>query len=129
VNHNGEVAAQETACQLNPRNLPACVTAAWLRARAGDRRQAHALLVQVLQRAPYYHPAIRLLGEEAAANGDRDEGCLYLWIYDELFRERSSVHTRLGALCGRVPPANLPAGIRMPYYEKFPFATSERAVR
>jgi hypothetical protein len=129
VNYNGEVAAQEASCQLNPRNLPACVTAAWLRAQAGDRREARALLVQVLQRAPYYHPAIRLLGEEAAANGDRDEGCLYLWIYDELFRERSSVHARVGALCGRVPPANLPAGIRMPYYDKFPFVQSARAVR
>jgi hypothetical protein len=128
VNHRGEVVAQETACRLNPRNLPACVTAAWLRARAGDRREARALLVQALQRSPYYHPAIRLFGEEAAANGDRQEGCLYLWIYDELFRERSAVHSRVGALCDHTRP-NLPAGITMPYYGKLPLAQNDGAVR
>ena len=129
VHHADEAAAQETACRLNPRNLPACVTAAWLRARAGDSREARALLVQTLRRSPYYHPAIRLLGEEAAAIGDLPGACLYLWIYDELFREHSAVHAQLGALCGNAPPKGLPAGITMPYYRTLPMAGSDAAIQ
>jgi O-antigen ligase len=129
VNRRDDLAAQETACRLNPRNLPACVTAAWLRARAGDRRQARTLLVQVLQRSPYYHPAIRLLGEEAAAHGDPQEACRYLWVYDQLFRERSAVHARLGRLCGDEPPAGLPAGFSVPYYRELPLTARDAALR
>jgi O-antigen ligase len=128
VHHADEAAAQEAACRLNPRNLPACVTAAWLRARAGGRREARALLVQTLRRSPYYHPAIRLLGEEAAANGDLPGACHYLWIYDELFRERSAVHSRLGASCGNAPPAGVPPWVTMPYYGKLPLAESDAAL-
>lgn len=129
VNHRFEAAAQETACRLNPRNLPACVTAAWLQARNGDRREARALLLQVLRHSPYYHPAIRVLGEESATNGDLDEACLYLWVYDELFRERSAIHARAGALCASAPPAALPAGTTMPYYGKLPIAKSDAGLR
>jgi O-antigen ligase len=129
VNHRFEAAAQETACRLNPRNLPACVTAAWLQARNGDRREARALLLQVLQHSPYYHPAIRVLGEESATNGDLDAACLYLWVYDELFRERSAIHARVGALCAGAPPAALPPGMMMPYYGKLPIAKSDAALR
>jgi hypothetical protein len=129
VNRRGDVAAQETACRLDPRNLPACVTAAWLRARAGDPGEARALLLRVLKSSPYYHPAIRLLGEEALASGDREGGCLYFWVYDQLFRERSAVHGRVAALCGDAPPAGLPAGITMPYYGTLPLARSDAGPR
>jgi hypothetical protein len=129
VNHADEAAAQRTACRLNPRNLPACVMAAWLQARAGESREARALLVQTLRRSPYYHPAIRLLGEEAAASGDLPGACHYLWIYDELFRERSSFHPRLGALCGNTPPTGFPASVPMPYYGSLPLTRSDAAVR
>jgi hypothetical protein len=129
VNRRGDVAAQETACRLNPRNLPACVTAAWLRAREGERRQARRLLVQVVRRSPYYHPAMRLLGEEAAAHGDRREACHYLWLYDKLFRERSAVHVQLGSLCGEMPPPSLPTGLPMPYYGTLPLARRDAGLR
>jgi hypothetical protein len=129
VNRSGDVAAQETACRLNPRNLPACVSAAWLRGQAGERRQARTLLVRVLRRSPYYHPAIRLLGEEAAAHGNLQEACLYLWVYDQLFRERSAVHPRLGPFCGDAPPTSLPTGLSMPYYRELPFAERDAVLR
>ena len=125
VNRNRDVSAQDAACSLDPRNLPACVTAAWLRAGAGERREARAGLVHVLQRAPYYHPAIRMLGEIAAADGDRRGACLYLWTYDELFRGRSSVHSRLGSLCDGTPPPGAPTGITMPYYGTMPLAEND----
>jgi len=128
VNRRGDVAAQEMACRLDPRNLPACVTAAWLRARAGGPGEARALLLRVLRSSPYYHPAIRLLGEEAVARGDREEGCLYFWVHDQLFRERSAVHEQVGPLCGGAAPARLPAGITMPYYGTLPVAGSDAAL-
>jgi O-antigen ligase len=124
-----DVDAQEAACRLNPRNLPACVTAAWLRIQAGERRDARTLLVRTLVRSPYYHPAIRLLGEEAAAAGDRERACLYLWVYDRLLRERSRDHRLVGALCGEERPARLPARTRIPYYGTFPLAPGDSALR
>jgi hypothetical protein len=115
-----DAAALGRACGLDPRNLPACVTAAWLKANGGDPREARRLLHETLRRSPYYHPAIRLLGEVAVANGNREEGCHYLWIYDELFRERSAVHDQVGRLCGSGRPASLSAAVPMPYYRTLP---------
>jgi len=129
VNRNQDVGAQEAACRFNRRNLPACVTAAWLHARAGDRPEARALLVGVLRRSPYYYPAIRMLGEVAAADGDRRGACLYLWTYDELFRGLSPIHSRLHALCDKTPPAGVPTGVTMPYYGRMPLASSDAVVQ
>ena len=129
VNRTREIGAQEAACRLDPRNLPACVTAAWLQAAAGHRGEARARLVRVLRNAPYYHPAIRLLGEVAGADGDRRAACLYLRIYDDLFRGRSALHWRLEASCGGAPPDGFPGGVRMPYYGAMPLAKVDAADR
>jgi hypothetical protein len=94
-------AAQQRACALDPRNLPACVTAAWLDARAGDSGAARTRLAGVLAGAPHYPPALKLLGEIAALDGDHDEACRRLGAYDALFRGRSSVHEAAAAACAR----------------------------
>jgi len=125
VGHRRDAGAQATACRLNARNLPACVTAAWLQAQVGRRSEARALLVRSLRYSPYYHPAIRLLGEVATADGDRQAGCLYLWVYDALFRERSAVHGRVGLLCGNALPAAVAAGVTVPYYGILPLASKD----
>jgi hypothetical protein len=129
VNGNRDLGAQKAACRLNPRNLPACVTAAWLHAGAGNRREARAGLVRILRRSPYYHPAIRTLGEIAAADGDNPGACLYLWTYDQLFRGRSPVHSRLPTLCGNAPPAGGPPGVNVPYYRRMPLTDKDAAVQ
>jgi len=95
VNRKDDVAAQERACRLNPRNLPACVTAAWLEAGTGKVPEARRRLVHVLERAPRYFPAIKLLGEISLEAGDHAAGCLYLGAYDALFQGGSSIHGRL----------------------------------
>ena len=102
------VSAQEQACRLDPRRLDACTQAAWLRIRAGDERTARAGLVSVLDRSPCYYPAIKLLGEDSLARGDRDAGCRYLGIYDAMFRGRSSVHERVRRDCPSGDPGMLP---------------------
>jgi O-antigen ligase len=119
VNRRDDLRAQALACRLDARNLPACVTAAWLHGRTGQGGRGRQLLLQVLDRSPYYFPAIRLLGEEAEMRGDRPEACLALWTYDQLLRGRSPVHDRVGALCPTGPP-DFSTQLEMPFYERFP---------
>lgn len=128
VNRRDDLRAQQRACRLNPRHTPACVTAAWLEARAGDLGPARARLVRVVRRSPYDGPAIKLLGEVALAQGDGDSGCLYLWVYDELFERRSSVHERLGLSCGPALLASFAARTAVPYGRRFPLVAAD-AVR
>jgi O-antigen ligase len=87
------------ACRLDPRRLEACVQGAWLRIGAGDRDDARRVLADVLVRAPHYFPAIKLLGEEAMAEGDVEAGCFYLGRYDALFDGKSGLHERVAADC------------------------------
>ncbi len=114
--------AQQEACGLNPRNLPACVTAAWLQGRAGQPEPARTTLTRLLERAPYYFPAIKLLGEQALVRGERETACRYLWIYDEMFRRHSSVHHLLGRHCEPAWLESLQGTIQVPRYRAFPFA-------
>jgi hypothetical protein len=111
---------QREACRLNPRNLRACLKVAWLDAQAGRRLRARQGLIAVLERSPYYYPAIKLLADESSARGDHAAGCFHLWVYDALFEERSSLHATLSATCG---PSVLEAFRRrttVPGYERFP---------
>jgi hypothetical protein len=122
VNAPKDLRAQTEACRLNPRNLPACVTAAWLQGEAGEGAAAQATLTRVLQRSPYYFPAVKLLGEQALARGEREHACRYLWIYDEMFRRQSGVHHLLGRHCEATWLESYRATIPMPRYGVFPFA-------
>ena len=122
VNAPKDARAQTEACRLNPRNLPACVTAAWLQGGAGENAAAQATLTRVLERSPYYFPAVKLLGEQALALGERERACRYLWIYDEMFRRRSGVHHLLGRHCEAAWLDSFRATIPMPRYGAFPFA-------
>jgi hypothetical protein len=99
VNAPDDLGSQRKACALDPRNLPACVTAAWLEVRAGDAPAAKARLAAVLGGAPHYPPALKLLGEIAALEGDDAEACRRLEEYDALFRGRSSVHASAEQAC------------------------------
>jgi hypothetical protein len=96
-----DVASQRRACALDPRNLPACVTAAWLEVREGDAPAAKARLAAILAGAPHYPPALKLLGEIAALEGDHAEACRRLTEYDALFRGRSSVHAGAELACAQ----------------------------
>jgi O-antigen ligase len=114
--------AQGRACDLDPRNVGACLRAAWLEAQAGHRRRARSRLAALLDRSPYYYPAIKLLGDESLARGDARAGCFHLWVYDALFAERSSIHATVSSACD---PRWIEAFRRhtiVPGYERFPFA-------
>jgi hypothetical protein len=120
VNCPDQLTCQERACRLNPRNRPACVLSAWFHAQTGDSRGARERLLQVLEGAPHDLPAIKLLGEEALVRGDRETGCLCLWIYDGLLRQQSSVHDRLMRTCPAVLRESFENRVSMPHYRKFP---------
>jgi len=122
VNAPKHLDAQDEACRLNPRNLPACVTAAWLQGRSDEPEAARSTLTRLLDRSPYYFPAIKLLGEQALVRGESATACRYLWIYDEMFRRRSSVHHLLGRHCEAAWLESFRDTIPMPRYRAFPFA-------
>jgi O-antigen ligase len=94
-----DAAALERACALDPRRLEACTQAAWLRGTAGDHAGLRKGAARVLERAPHYFPALKLLGEDLLAEGRTAEGCLYLRRYDALFGGRSSASEFVRARC------------------------------
>lgn len=99
-----DLASQRRACALDPRNLPACVTAAWLEVSGGDTPAAKTRLAGVLAITPHYPPALRLLGEIAVMEGDHAGACRNLRAYDMLFRGESSVRESAAAACARAGP-------------------------
>jgi hypothetical protein len=101
VAHPDDAGALARACALDPRNLPACVTAAWAEDRDGARPQARARLQAALERAPDYPPALKLLGEIALRDGDSEEACRRLSRYDALYRGRSRARDKARLACQR----------------------------
>jgi hypothetical protein len=85
--------------------------------------------VSVLDRSPCYYPAIKLLGEDSLARGDRDTGCRYLGIYDEMFGRRSSVHERVRRDCPSSELEALRASVPRPPRPVFPLAPADAALR
>lgn len=117
-----DVAAQERACGLDARNLPACVMAAWLHGASGDLPGGRALLVRVLERAPHYPPAAKLLAQQAAVAGDHEAACVYMAAYEALFRGESTLHADYLRQCDE--RARQAAAARVPgaFYARFPLA-------
>jgi O-antigen ligase len=107
-----DVTALERACALDPRRVEACVQAAWLRSRAGEHATAREALRSVLERSPSYFPAIKLLGEDLLAAGERDAGCRQLRRYDGMFGGRSTAHDRVRESCPPETSAPAPAPSR-----------------
>jgi O-antigen ligase len=124
VNARQDVDAQERACRLDPRNLPACVQGAWLRG-ATDLPGARAGLARVLRRAPHYPPAMKLLAQQALAAGDLQAACLYLTAYDTLFRGQSSLHGELAARCDENARRAAAARVPSPHYDRFPLTGAD----
>jgi O-antigen ligase len=112
--------ALETACELDPRRVEACVLAAWQEIRAGDDEAGRRTLARILEHSPYYYPAVKLLGQEALSHGRREDGCLYLWMYDGLFAALSSVHATVAAQCSAALVEGFRARVTLPRYEEFP---------
>lgn len=112
--------AFERACTLDPRHHEACVMAAWRQVGEGDLRAARSTLEAVLRRAPYYAPALKLLGETDLWSGDREGGCLVLWLYDGLYRGASSVRRTLDAHCPLEMQRRFAAAVPRPHPPRLP---------
>lgn len=117
-----DVLAQERACALDARNLPACVMAAWLHGAAADLPRARAMLASVLERAPHYPPAVKLLAEQAMVAGDRDAACVYMAAYEALFRRESTLHADFLSTCDEERRRAAAARVPTPFYSRFPLA-------
>ena len=88
-------------------------------------RQDHHHVAAVLERAPHYPPAIKLLGQLALIAGDREAGCTYLTAYDVLFRGASTLHEELLARCDERERRAAAARVPSPRYEVFPLAGAD----
>lgn len=122
VAEHGDLQAQERACRLDPRNLPACVMASWLRGASGDMHGARERLAAVLQRAPHYPPAIKLLAQQALVAGDREAACVYMAAYEALFRGQSSLHGDYLGSCDEGARQAAWQKVPSPHYTRFPLA-------
>jgi O-antigen ligase len=94
----------ERACAWDGSRVRACLDAAWLFARAGNHEVARRLIDGLLERSPYFFPAIKLRGEVAIAVGDLARACRDLEAYDAMFGGRSSVSALVRQKCGRQDP-------------------------
>jgi hypothetical protein len=122
VAHHNDLQAQERACRLDPRNVAACVMASWLRGSAGDVEGAREGLVSVLRRAPHYPPAIKLLAQQALVSGDREAACVYMAVFEALFRGGSSLHADFASSCDEGERQTAWQRVPSPHYERFPLA-------
>jgi hypothetical protein len=129
VGRRTDLAAQERACRLDPRNIPACVMEAWLRGSHGDLAGGRARAAEVLRRAPHYPPAIKLLAQEALASGDVEAGCVYLFTYDRLFRGQSTLSGELARSCDERARQAAARRVPSPHYDRFPFAGADARER
>jgi hypothetical protein len=120
-----DVAGHERACALDARNLRACVMAAWLHGASGDLPGGRAMLARVLERAPHYPPAVKLIAQQAAVAGDREAACVYMAAYEALFRGGSSLHEEFLRGCDET--ARRAAAARVPgaFYARFPLAGAD----
>jgi O-antigen ligase len=125
VARRSELAAQEAACRLDPRNLAACTMGAWLRSAQGDLAGGRAAAAKVLRRAPHYPPAIKLIAEQALAAGDRDAACVYLYAYDQLFRGQSTMAPELARSCPAALREQAARRVPSPHYRRFPLAGAD----
>jgi hypothetical protein len=87
------------ACRLQPADSYCCNRAARGDYESGNYAEARGRLAKVLAREPANYTALRLMSGVAQKQGNLLEACFYLWRYDDLFYERSSMHRALTANC------------------------------
>jgi O-Antigen ligase len=105
------------ACRWMPGGSESCLRAAKAELNRGDLRQAHLRLTSVLEREPANYSALRLMAWVLHHQGDNIGACYFLWRYDDLFSDQSTLHETLAKSC---PPRWLSYFHRrrpMHYYE------------
>lgn len=94
-----EVEKTSLACNILPSNWKACLEASRVAATNGDLKQGRKFALMTLDRAPMNFLAYRFLSIIAAKDGSHLESCFYLWKYDYILQENSSLHTFLETKC------------------------------
>lgn len=87
------------SCRAVPRNWHSCLTQTRIELDRNDLRAARESAQDILFNDPWNFSAMRYLSIVAFRQGDRLEGCFYLWKYDHLFFDRSSIHDKLALNC------------------------------
>lgn len=89
----------QKACELYPDNWRPCINYARYSIDLKNWINAEETLRDILQRTPYNFAALKLWGVMAYENKYHHQGCTAIWIYDQIFSGKSSMHSALNELC------------------------------
>ena len=98
----GNAEKNKEACETYPDNWRPCLEYAKFNIERRNWYEADRVLRMVLGHTPYNFPAIKIWGVLAARTGHIQESCEILWIYDQIFSGKSSVHDKLMPTCAEV---------------------------
>lgn len=88
------------ACDLVPGDWRACLKRARADVQRGDLASARHYVSRELERAPWNFHAWQMMAQVAGLEGNRLEGCFYLWRYVDLFEGQvSNAENSLKKLC------------------------------
>ena len=116
---NGDAEKNLIACQAYPDNWRSCLAYSRIAMDAKKWKEAEETLRMILDRNPYNFSAIQMWSVLAFQTNHPNEGCVSLWIFDQIFSGRSSMHDKLMQYC-KEPAAKL-SEIGLPRLYPVPF--------
>ncbi|MGZ3712654.1 MAG: O-antigen ligase family protein [Bdellovibrionota bacterium] len=97
--HADTLEKAELSCRMVPLNWKSCLMQTKLELDKNDLNAARASAEEILFDDPWNFSAMRYLSIVAYRQGDHLEACFYLWKYDHIFYDHSSIHDRLAQNC------------------------------
>lgn len=83
--NSGDPETLARSCRLVPANWRACLKYARAEVQRGELASARQAVSAELERAPWNFHAWKIMAQVAGLEGNRLEGCFYLWRYVDLF--------------------------------------------
>lgn len=97
--HSPSEDLSKLSCRMVPLNWHSCLGIVLRRIERGELNGAREEAEDILFNDPWNFTAMRYLSLIAFRQGDRLEACYYLWKYDHLFYDRSSIHDKVALNC------------------------------
>jgi hypothetical protein len=97
--HGPNYELSSLSCRMVPLNWHSCLTKARDELEAGKLQQARETAEEIFFDDPWNFTAMRYLSLVAFRQGDPLEACFFLYRYDHLYKDHSSIHANLIANC------------------------------
>lgn len=95
----GRIEINKAACEVYPDNWRPCITYASDSVDAKKWQAADEVLREVLERTPYNFAALKVWGVLALRTNNQMQGCAAVWVYDQIFSSKSTLHPVLDKYC------------------------------